>query len=82
MNSAHEALERVVDAIDIETFMICGSEQEAGQLMLELLNQMGFPNGDVVFVQHEGPGARVRGRAYVHTPEEAPLQMLLKAGER
>jgi hypothetical protein len=33
---------------------------------------MGVVRTDVVFVQHEGPGARVRGRGYVHPAGTTP----------
>lgn len=77
-----EALTKVMDAVDLETFFICRSENEAKSLMLSLLSQMGFSRGDVVFVQHEGPGARVRGRAYVHPAGEMPPYFTVEEGER
>ncbi|UUZ79910.1 hypothetical protein LJK88_33510 [Paenibacillus sp. P26] len=72
MTGANEALAKVMDAVDLETFFICQNESEAKSLMLSLFAQMGLSGGDVVFVQHEGPGARVRGRAYVHPAGEMP----------
>lgn len=60
--------ERVLDGLDVETFFICRDEAEAKSLMLSLLREMGFEDVDVVFVQQEGPGARVRGRAYLRRP--------------
>jgi hypothetical protein len=62
---------RVMDGVDVETFFICEDEAEGRRLMLGLLRQMGFTDTDVVFAQHVGPGARVRGRAYVHRPAAA-----------
>lgn len=58
----------LLDALDVETFLLCADEAEGRDLMLSLLNQMGFKDVDVVFCEHRGPGARVRGRAYVHRP--------------
>jgi len=60
--------ERVLDGLDVETFFLCRDEAEAKSLMLSLLREMGFEDVDVVFVQQEGPGARVRGRAYLRRP--------------
>lgn len=61
-------LQRVLDGLDIETFVLCASEAEGRELMLTLLANLGFEDTDVVFVQHRGAGARVRARAYVHRP--------------
>ena len=36
--------------------------------MLGLLKGWGFTDADIVFIQHLGTGARVRGRGYVHRP--------------
>lgn len=69
--SGLNSLSKVMDAIDIETFFVCRDESEAKSLLLTLFEQMGFPTADVVFIQHEGPGARVRGRAYVQRNELA-----------
>ncbi len=64
------SLKQVMDALDIETFFICHSEQEGRKLMLMLLKSMGFEDVDIVFAQFAGPGVRVRGRAYVHRPAD------------
>ncbi|WP_371365107.1 hypothetical protein SRRS_00190 [Sporomusa rhizae] len=64
------SLKQVMDALDIETFFICHSEQEGRNLMLMLLKSMGFKDVDIVFAQFAGPGVRVRGRAYVHRPAD------------
>ena len=58
----------IMDGIDVETFFACSSEEEGRRLMLGLLAQMRFADIDIVFAQHAGPGARVRGRAYVYRP--------------
>jgi hypothetical protein len=65
-----KAIERVMDALDVETFFVCASEEEGRLLMISLLKSWGFTDADVVFVQHEGPGVRVRGRAYVYRPAD------------
>lgn len=65
-----ESLERVMDAIDVETLLVCKSEAEGRGLMLDILKGFGFTDVDVVFAQFEGPGVRIRGRAYVHRPAD------------
>jgi len=62
------ALSRVLDAIDIETFLLCGSAEEARKIALSMLLGLGFSDADVVSVEMNGPGARVRARTYVHRP--------------
>lgn len=74
-------LEQVMDALDVETFFVCANEEEGRALMLALLKNWGFNDVDVVFAQHEGPGARVRGRAYVYRPADKYL-WLMPGGER
>jgi hypothetical protein len=76
-----KAMDQIVDALDIETFFACSSEEEAKQLAEGLIAELRLPHGDIVFLEHLGWGARVRIRAYVHHPgdryhwlqkEEAP----------
>jgi len=74
------AFDRVVDAIDIETFLLAQSEEEAKQLALALAQEMGLRQADVVFVEQRGPGARVRIRGYVHHPGDR-YRWLESAGE-
>lgn len=59
-----------MDAVDVETYFICDTEAQGRTMMLEMLKAMGFTDVDIVFIQHIGPGARVRGRAYVHRPAD------------
>ena len=59
-------LEQVMDALDLETFLVCKDEEEGKQLALQLMHELGFTDVDLVFIQFEGPGVRVRVRAYVH----------------
>lgn len=63
-----EVLTHVVDALDIETFLICADEEQAKKMALQMVADLGLPNGDVVFAQHLGSGARVRVRSYIHKP--------------
>lgn len=63
-----QPLDLLLDGLDIETFFMCRDEAEGRSLMLALLTQLGFSDVDIVFIEHRGPGARVRGRAYLHRP--------------
>lgn len=58
--------EKVLDAVDIETFLICEDEDEGKGLITKMLEDMGFKDINIVFIQHNGPGARIRARGYVH----------------
>lgn len=61
-----QILKRVVDAVDVETFLVCQDESEGRRLAVSLLEDLGFRNVDVVFAHHNGLGARIRVRASVH----------------
>ncbi len=61
-------LDRVVDAIDIETFLYCKDEAEGRELAVALAHELNLNHPDIVFLEHHGPGARVRLRAYAHHP--------------
>jgi hypothetical protein len=60
--------DKIIDAIDIETFLICKDEQEAKQLVPELLKELNLEFGDIVSLEHNGIGAYLRIRAYIHLP--------------
>ena len=66
MKSTPNAMNRVMDALDVETFVACSSEDEAKRIVRDLMSGMGMPECDVVFVEMAGPGARIRARCYVH----------------
>ena len=59
-------LKQIMDGLDIETFIVCSSDQEGRKLITQLLKDWGFTDVDIVFSQFQGPGARIRARAYVH----------------
>lgn len=65
------ALQRVLDACDVETFLLCDSAEEGRKLGLELMAELGFRDADVVFCEMGGPGARVRMRGYLNRPGSA-----------
>ncbi|MCX7779579.1 MAG: hypothetical protein N2491_01535 [Negativicutes bacterium] len=66
-----EAARQIMDALDVETFFVCSCEAEGRNLMTGLLKSWGFRDVDIVYARHEGPGTRVRGRAYIHRPSDA-----------
>ena len=59
---------KILDGVDIETFFVCKDEAEGRALALELLERFGLKDIDIVFIQFEGPGARVRARGYIYRP--------------
>jgi hypothetical protein len=63
-----KALDRVVDAIDIETFLYCKTEEEAKELAEALALELNLPHGDIVFLEFKAWGARIRIRSYIHHP--------------
>ncbi|MFO7151830.1 MAG: hypothetical protein DIU66_001155 [Bacillota bacterium] len=63
-----KVLEKVMDAVDLETFLVCDSEEEAKKLAVQMMKELGFNDVSTVFVQHLGPGARVRVRGYIYKP--------------
>ncbi|MFZ3172840.1 MAG: hypothetical protein WA118_12800 [Carboxydocellales bacterium] len=65
---AETALPQVIDAIDIETFVVCSSEAEGRKIVLQLMQEMGLKDTDIVYLHYTGPGVRVRARGYIHRP--------------
>ena len=63
-----DPLTHVLDALDVETFLVCMSEAEGKHLALTLMKNLGFQDVDVVFIRFQGSGVRVRVRAYINRP--------------
>lgn len=61
-----KVLETVMDALDVETFLVCQNEEEGKQIGLQMMKNLGFDDVDIVFIEFIGPGARMRARAYLH----------------
>ncbi len=66
--SSDDPISRVVDAIDVETYLVCSSKEEGSRLGVQLLKNLGFTDVDAVFVGYANGGARLRLRAYVNRP--------------
>lgn len=60
--------DNIMDACDIETFLICDGVEDGKKLGLRLMAELGFEDADVVFCEEGGSGVRIRLRAYVHRP--------------
>ncbi|MGB9839595.1 hypothetical protein [Thermovenabulum sp.] len=61
-------LEKVMDAVDLETFIVAKNEEEGRKMALSLMRELGFKDVDLVFIQFQGAGVRVRLRGYVYKP--------------
>jgi hypothetical protein len=65
------ALDHILDGLDIETFLVCQSEEEGRSLAFGLLTELGFKTVDVIYVQFSSGGARIRARALINKPTDA-----------
>ena len=62
------ARDLIVDALDIESFLLCESEQEAKELIAKLMQSFGIARHVIVSLDFNGPGAHFRVRAYMNKP--------------
>ena len=62
------ARDQIVDAMDIESFVLCESEREAKSLIAQLMQSMGVARHVIVSLDFNGPGAHFRVRAYMNKP--------------
>jgi len=62
------ALDAVMDGLDIETYLVCGSEREGKDLALRLGHELGLGEVDIMYCDFDGYGVRIRARKYVHKP--------------
>lgn len=65
---AESVLEKVVDAVDVETVLLCSTEAEAKSLALRLIRELGFKDGDIISLEFSGTSARLRLRCNVYKP--------------
>jgi hypothetical protein len=66
-----DILNRIVDSMDIETFIVCKSEEEGKRLGLAIMEKIGFKDTDIVFIEFLGSGARIRMRANIFKPGDS-----------
>jgi hypothetical protein len=62
------ARDTIVDALDIESFVLCESEKEAKELVGKLMQSLGLSRFVIVSLDFNGPGAHFRVRAYMNKP--------------
>jgi len=62
------AFENIMDAIDIETYIVCKNENEGRALALQLGKEMNLDEVDIMFMEFDGFGVRVRLRKYIYKP--------------
>jgi hypothetical protein len=62
------ARDAIVDAMDIESFLLCESEKEAKDLIGQLMESLGISRYVIVSLDFNGPGAHFRARAYMNKP--------------
>jgi hypothetical protein len=74
-------LHQIMDALDVETFIVCDNELQGRNIMLSMLKNWGFSDVDIVFAQHVGPGTRIRGRAYAYRPADKYAWLLREAAK-
>jgi len=64
------ALNNVIDAVDVETYLLCNDAHDGHRLALQLGNEMNLGNVDIMFEEYDGYGVRVRIRKYIHRPAQ------------
>lgn len=62
------AMERVMDAIDIETYLVCNDANEGKKLALQLGQEMNLGEIDIMYQEFDGYGVRLRLRKYIYKP--------------
>jgi hypothetical protein len=62
------ALDKVMDGLDIETYLVCSDRQEGKRLALQLGKEMNLGDVDIMFEEFDGYGVRVRLRKYIYKP--------------
>ena len=65
------ARDTIVDALDIESFVLCESEKDAKELIARLMQSLGLPRHVIVSLDFNGPGAHFRVRAYMNKPGDS-----------
>jgi hypothetical protein len=62
------AFDKIMDGLDIETYLICSDKQEGKRLALQLGKEMNLGDVDIMFEEFDGYGMRVRLRKYIYKP--------------
>lgn len=64
------ALNKVVDAVDVETYLMCSDAHQGHALALQLGREMNLGDVDIMFEEFDGYGVRIRLRKYIHRPAQ------------
>ena len=62
------SMSRVIDGIDIETYLTCQNEEEGKYFARKLGQEMNLGEIDVMYSEFDGFGVRVRLRKYIVKP--------------
>ena len=62
------AMSRVMDGIDIETYLTCQNEEEGKFMARKLGQELNLGEIDVMFSEFDGFGVRLRLRKYIVKP--------------
>ncbi len=62
------AFDKIMDGLDIETYLVCSDKQEGKRLALQLGKEMNLGDVDIMFQEFDGYGMRVRLRKYIYKP--------------
>lgn len=62
------ALSRILDGIDIETYLVCSDRQEGKTMAMQLGREMNLGDVDILYEEFDGYGLRVRLRKYMVKP--------------
>ncbi len=65
------AFDKIMDGLDIETYLVCSDRQEGKRLALLLGKEMNLGDIDIMFEEFDGYGMRVRLRKYIYRPGDA-----------
>ncbi len=74
------ALEHIMDAIDIETYIVCKDANEGKKYALQLGQEMNLGEVDVMFQEFDGYGVRVRLRKYIYKPGNTYKYLIREKG--
>lgn len=70
-----KAIDKVLDAIDIETYLVCKDSNEGKKLALQLGQELNLGEVDIMFSEFDGYGVRVRLRKYIYKPGDNYLYL-------
>lgn len=65
------ARDLLVDSMDLESFILCASEEEARTLIGQLVQSFGLSRYVIVSLEFNGPGAYFRVRVYMNKPGDS-----------